>query len=329
MRQHLHTALVIGLLALPAFGQFSEVWTNGDLFAVNEMASQCYSASVERCVAVGVAPDSPSWFDYLLGKNRAKLLSVKANIAAVRPYYVNARTNALDLLKARDSAVWTNDAHFLSDCALPANALSETPYFKSQYASTTGGWVNTYAMLTNMTVSATTFTCVNTNSYAGYGAADFGTWADAKADAENEWGAVNAGGQYPLIASYGNSTYNGQIVNYSAYLGYSGVGTNATKTAYLYSKTVPYYDVGFTAVNTFDPQGTGYTNGWNANGVLSTNGMGAELGLLIGTDNSSTPAIPTWCAEPTTIDGITLGWKLTNAVYILHWTSTTNGFRYR
>jgi hypothetical protein len=155
MRKYIHTALVISLLALPCFGQFSEIWTNGDLFKVNEMASQCYSASVERCVAVGVTPDSPSWYDYLLGKNHAKLASVKANITACWPYYADRSilTDGAISTNGGANAIWWHESDFLGSCGLSTNAISETPWFKSQYASVTGGWVNTWIMLTNLTIT--------------------------------------------------------------------------------------------------------------------------------------------------------------------------------
>ena len=137
---------------MPCFGQFSEIWTNGELFAVDQMASQCYSASVERCVAVGVTPDTPSWWDYLLGKNRAKLLSVKNNIRNTYLAYIKPYPNMGTRLDTffTDGLAFTNEIDLLTYCSLPTNSLDETPYFKSQYQSTTGGWFSCYTILTNL-----------------------------------------------------------------------------------------------------------------------------------------------------------------------------------
>lgn len=156
MWRRLHTPLVILMLALPCFGQWTEIWTNGDLFAVNEMASQCYSASVERCQAIGIAPDEPSWWDYILGKNRAKLVSVKNNIKAVRPYFLRRVPDIADQVFSNNgisSMSFTSDVHFLSFCGLPTNSLDETPYFKTQYSAITGGWSSAYVCITNMTLA--------------------------------------------------------------------------------------------------------------------------------------------------------------------------------
>ena len=137
-------------MAVPCFGQFTEIWTNGELFAVEKMASQCYSASVERCSVAGVTPNDPSWWDYIVGKNHAKLVSVKANIAACVPYYVGTNVNVTARFDSAYSATFTNAYEFLSACGLPTNSLTETPYFKSQYPSVTGGWVSVKTMLQNM-----------------------------------------------------------------------------------------------------------------------------------------------------------------------------------
>jgi hypothetical protein len=106
---------------------------------------------VERCVAVGVTPDSPSWYDYLLGKNRAKLLSVKVNIKNTYSAFVKPYTNMGEFLDANftNGLTFTNDSDLLTYCGLPTNTLDETPYFKSQYDSTTGGWFSCYVILTN------------------------------------------------------------------------------------------------------------------------------------------------------------------------------------
>ena len=209
MWKYRHTALVIFALALPCFGQFTEIWTNGNLFAVEQMASQCYSAGVERCVAAGVTPDSPSWWDYLIGKNHAKLVSVKANINACIPYCVRSVTNALSILQTTTRPVWdgslyaeglsfSNSAHFLTYCGLPTNALDETPYFKTQYPSVTVVWQNVFVMLTNMTDFAE-FSLI-----MAYTNSTLGTWIDGEGIATNE-NASNIGPDYAFTIGSTNA----------------------------------------------------------------------------------------------------------------------------
>jgi hypothetical protein len=172
MRKYRHTTIVIlCLLSGAAHGQFSEIWTNGDLFAVDQMASQCYSASVERCVAVGITPDSPSWFDYLLGKNRAKLLSVKENIKKCVSFPYIPRANVIDRIGTNYnySVYFSGNAEFLTYCGLPTNCIDETPYFKSQYPETTGGWRNVMVMLTNLNIAADADPGFSWSSSEGYG----------------------------------------------------------------------------------------------------------------------------------------------------------------
>jgi hypothetical protein len=156
MRKHRYISLVISLLVLPCFGQFSDAWT--DYFAVEIIAREAYSGSVERCYAASITPDTPSWWDYWLGKNRAKLISVKNNLKACRPYYMKswlADTNGsfipyLSTNGPVDGLTWSNDAEFLADVGLPTNYFDETPYFKLQYPSESNGWQGVKACLTNM-----------------------------------------------------------------------------------------------------------------------------------------------------------------------------------
>jgi hypothetical protein len=200
MRQYLHTSIVIlCLLSVQAHAQWSGAWSN--YFATETMAAECYSGSVERCQAVGVTLDAPSWWDYILGKNHAKLVSVKNNIKACRPYYITNGTNALDILNGNTNSYnWTFTAGFTSDvaflvyCGLPTNTLDETPYFKAQYPGTTGGWHSTRAMLTNMLT-----VCLNyglqaltaTNGYYGTGVGfSSNSFSEAFTFATNAWTCV-------------------------------------------------------------------------------------------------------------------------------------------
>ena len=152
MRKYIHTALIIFALALPCFGQDSGVFSN--YFATEEMAKWCHSGRVERCQAAGLAVTEPTFWDYLLGKNHAKLENVKTDIKACIPYYVKPVTNVLAVLTSDGIAglVFSNEAQFLEYCGLATNALDETPYFKSQYPNVTGGWQNVRVMITNLIV---------------------------------------------------------------------------------------------------------------------------------------------------------------------------------
>ncbi len=123
------------------------------------MAAECYSGSVERCQAVGVTPDSPSWWDYIVGKNHAKLVSVKRNIEAVCTNYLNANyaTNGsfVDALGSHsaDYISFSNSVHFATAIGLPSDFFTNTPYFKTQYPSVSNGWWGVKVCLTNLIVT--------------------------------------------------------------------------------------------------------------------------------------------------------------------------------
>jgi hypothetical protein len=297
MRKYIHTSIVIlCLLTGVAHGQFSAIWTNGDLFATEQMASQCYSASVERCVAVGITPDEPSWWDYITGKNRAKLLSVKNNIKSVinwasygHSFFIKPESNMFSAITNGGplSVRFDNNSDFSAWCGLPTNALDETPYFKSQYASTTGGWRNVMVMLTNLV--ATSFQSVGdvynpgswetnidvTLSFAlGYGRASFGyseTYDSAYGIATN-WGYLSYCSFSPFPFAYSESArttdefYPYAVFAHSTYgkTGYWGVATNIghSASAYLISGEPP--PEGFSA-NIYDPaiNISGYPTNYN------------------------------------------------------------------
>ena len=351
MRKYIHTALIIFALALPCFGQFTEIWTNGNLFAVDQMASQCYSASVERCQAVGVTPHSPSWFDYLLGKNYAKLSSVKANISAVRPYFVKPSLDVLAELSARDSAVWTNDAHFLNDCGLPTSTIAETPYFKSQYASTTGGWVHCWRMLTNQVVSenageyfALTTNTLRSDWWVGSSSGSDTTWDDAKASQAANWSYIDIlpftparyyfGNQF---IGYGTTNYSAEANNMANLLGYSAYsGFSRSATVYHKAGALTEETVGYSITNSvFDSQGTSASNGWWYVGAIAETNAETATGLLVGIDGSefNDPGIPSPPDEPFDTYPVfavsVKGWYTYGQRVILNWTTSTNGFKYK
>jgi hypothetical protein len=337
-------------LAGVAHGQFTEIWTNGDLFATEQMASQCYSASVERCVAVGITPDEPSWWEYITGKNRAKLLSVKENISnCILPYI--PRTNVIERIGANSSvSVYFSGAdEFLTYCGLPTNSLDETPYFKTQYAETTGGWHSVMVMLTNMTVAADVLPDLSFNSarsliLSGVYATN-SSMPDAWAGASS--GSVfNDGGRgyscsqvqtytndslYPLahlviieaahqVLSWKNSGL--LIYNMDTSISFIGTGYIKCYEAQQHGGDGGYYDI------LFDPQLDSVTTNW-AQKVTWTNAIGQSEGKEF-TISSDTNSIPPNYMNPRGIKG----WEwddfgaLDSSIMVFDF-SISNGFKYK
>ena len=323
MRKYIHTALIIFTLALPCFGQFTEIWTNGNLFAVNEMASQCYSASVERCAAAGITPDSPSWYDYLIGKNHAKLISVKNNIKAVRRFYTKS-----------DGAGWAYDSLFLSDCGLSTNAINETPYFKSQYPSVTGGWRNVHVMLTNLhTIVDSSFSMVGI---------DYRLWGSGIST--NSYDAAYA-------LAVGNITTNqwGPFAAYSVVLDYSS-GSDYYLEMYKQIESFQwtnstFYGTSVSGVTNFDSHSIMYGSAGDP-GVFTNQGDNVSLSAIAYTNwdrlrgDSFGPAIligdtpidnpPPYYSDAGGMAEIE-GWYLESVWFTHNFTASglTNGFKYK
>lgn len=361
MWRRAYPALVSLSLACSAMAQWSEIWTNGDLFAVEQMASQCYSASVERCIAAGVTPDSPSWSDYILGKNRAKLLSVKRNIRNsyflyVKPSCTNilqefiaaGLTNSddvvtrapLDLIwsDAWLPVCWSNESDFLNYAGLPETTFDETPYFKSQYPSTTGGWRSVWMMLTNL---HTTIAPIHselrfwysrphyeTNGNWGY----FGTRAEAvnwslANQTQREWsGPFTSQGHSFWAAAFAS---RGSIVSPPSYgweagsFAYTGrVGvvatTNVSKTAEVFLNSRAYQ-----TGSKYSAQGFPVTNGWCLLYAGATNSDAfdglAFTNVAFLSDLSFTNNEAIHASEY-------IGFRGIDGFSILHWTA---GFRYK
>jgi hypothetical protein len=322
--------------------------TNGSYFAVDQQISEVWSASVERCHSVGVTPYSPSFFDYAIGKSYARRKATKENIKAVRPYFVNARTNALDLLIARDSAAWVSDAEFLSDCGLPTNAIDETPIFKCQYPSVTGGLFHTWIMLTNMvaTENSGSYFPLSTNtlnsdvwqasSYQNYGS----TWESAKSNITARWDYLDIF-PFPPSRYYQGYQYSTEIEG-EAYSSASKLGYTAYpgfyRSASVYHKAGAFTDetLGWAITNNiFDPQGCSVSNGWYFVGNTSETNSETETGLLIGIDGSEfndpgTPDPPDAPLDTSPVLAVSVkGWTTLDQRIILKWTATTNGFKYK
>ena len=348
----LHTALIIFALALPCFGQDSGVFSN--YFATEEMAKWCHSGRVERCQAAGIAVTEPTFWDYLLGKNHAKLENVKTDIKACRPYYVKPVTNVLAVLESEGIAglTFTNDAHFLTYCGLATNALNETPYFKSQYPSVTGGWQNVRVMITNL---------VATQARDWYGITNVQTWGEetvihlwADFDGVGGFNSFTSsvassgyedsdflplfGGTWsPLPARYSvayayDTNYFGYAFSSPAWVGYTNAPTTISKSGEAYVLTVaPYtfYDLpGDT--NVWNSQSCAVSNGWAFAGSLSESLLKKD-GVKVGIGNTNDlPAMPVFDASmPTNGTVYGLGWQVTNQFVVLNWTTSTNGFKYK
>jgi hypothetical protein len=338
MWKHIYPALVIFSVAVPCFGQFTEIWTNGTLYATEQMASQCYSASVERCNAVGITPDSPSWWDYIVGKNYAKEKSVKNNIKNCRPYFLSRSADVTNQLNAGYIG-WTNNLQFLTDCGLPTNAIDETPYFNSQYASTTGGWHHIYAMLTNMSRSLSYDSGFTNSVYAWDGIGGNPTsYTEAATSAIADWGPF--GGinfWYPFrawVRAYDGLEYGAGVE--SDYAKFYVRTTNAT-----YERLTKVYAIAsdpsflgqFPTEYTnfvFDAQGSSVSTNWFYTAELTTNVASYEVTghtMFPYADSTTDPGIPP--NSNITQDNTIMGYAISNTICIHDWIATTNGFKYR
>lgn len=351
MRKYRNTTLIILLLALPCFGQFTEIWTNGDYFAVDQMASQCYSASVERCLAAGVTPDSPSWYDYLLGKNHAKLVSVKNNISNIATNYVPASYDVLSLLNSNYPITWTSKYSFVYDCGLPTNALDENPWFKTQYPDTTGGWRNVYIMLTNMlkTASSGKYEYLNNLSWLGVGIGS-DNWTDDVAFAESIWGYYGEVAWQDKISplSYWWGIYDSMAYVASVEHNYNAFGYTLNTNAVMTKKTTAYcigedmskailaiggFDTNDT-VFTYDSQGYPITNGvWSEHSFYVTNAATCyPFDFTARGDSTNDPGIPPNSDADPFNYGVTnrfTGFRISDQRIVHDWIYSTNGFKYR
>lgn len=352
MRKHLYTALIIALLASQAHAQFSEIWTNGDLFATEQMASQCYSASVERCVAVGITPDEPSWYDYILGKNHAKLVSVKNNIKECAAYPYIPVTNIVDRIGTNtlSSVYFSGSEEFLNYCGLPTNSLDETPYFKTQYSSTTGGWHSAMVMLKNLTKAADYSPDFSFNSTSvWYGSASYATntsmqdaWDAASSKINLQLSPSSSAASYSQVQTHtNNSMYpvqyvvvidiGHQLLSWKRSNSISWVaGTNSAFLGEVFLKSYVaqqhggdggYYDL------FYDPQLDSVSTNWDRK-VVWTNAVGQEDGpqFVVSYDTNS---IPPNYEYPRGIKGWEWDDFGTEASIVLFDFSITNGFKYR
>lgn len=332
--------MILCFLAGSAHAQWSGAWSN--YFATETMAAECYSGSVERCQASGITPDSPSWWDYIVGKNHAKLVSVKNSIKACRPYFVPADTNVLDILNgnpdARDYGFapgFTSDVAFLVYCGLPTNSLDETPYFKTQYPETIGGWHAVRAMLTNMTAACVPydlFTLTATNGY--FGQTNFtstNSLSEAFALATNAWSCVlddtyayNLSHAFSLTTTNFPNYYVGvqkvmPLYHWEPSWAYNPASTNFSFAGSIFVRTDGYNG------NPFAPFDDGVST--NFVGVFAwTNSVGCSgPGFTVSSDPTAPPS--------TYLPGRYEGWQYDDFyggyAYVLQHFNLTNGFKYR
>jgi len=101
----------------------------------NDQIRQCYSATVERCSAVGIsAPSAPTWYR----ANRTTVINIKAKVKALVPLFadINASTNGADL-EHYFLTVGTNSSSVIPVCTVtgllaglnvPTNYFDYTPW---------------------------------------------------------------------------------------------------------------------------------------------------------------------------------------------------------
>jgi hypothetical protein len=232
-----------------------------------------------------VTPDEPSWYDYILGKNRAKLVSVKNNLRSISGYVMKHNLKGNDgtfknlfLSNSWQVAMYSNNAEWCAASGVPENCLDSdewpsinadaTPIFKTQYKATSNGWWGCYRLLTN----ALWFYDPGTIQSSLYGPTYFGFSSNSYEEA------------YANASITFTNGYRGERVDYQAY--YSGgykvdidVGGGITNvfsgktTNIAYSVEVYFKGYSpFVGSNTFNALGSGYVTNYNLTAEI-TNGF--------------------------------------------------------
>jgi hypothetical protein len=250
MRKYLHTSIVVlCLLAGVAHGQFSGAWTN--YFATEIIAQEAYLCAQERAKVASTIFIEPSWWDYIVGKNHAKLVAVKDSIINMAANnYVNhtlADTNGcFDSVFATNdsfSAVRFSKVALCRAAGIATNALDETPYFKTQNPSTIGGWHDARACLTTL------------------------QWFAVSASLREMFGIIKDGSSSNTYFD----AYNARVATFT--------NTSSTVFAQYYAMESDQYEV-----RTIDPKYAIYTLA-STNTYFTTNGYDAAWGLYSGTTN--------------------------------------------
>jgi hypothetical protein len=277
-----------------------------------------------------MTPDEPSYFDYLLGKNRAKLISVKNNLRAIRRYVVKHGLAGMDgtlsgVMKSNDFhiALYSNDAEWCASSGVPTNCLDPdpwwwtidadaTPLFKTQYASTSNGWFGVYRLLTN---SLWFYDAGYSESHL-YGPSYYGYSSNSFEEA------------YANASISFTNGYRGERVDYNAFFsgGYKimiNVGGGITNVFYdkttnlSYSGEVYFKGYSYSSTN-FDDLGSGYTTNFNLTAQVSNGFHDVDLRLF-----QKTTYYPNYNGPGSH------GWHFDyNSVGIFKF-DATNGFKYK
>ena len=349
MWKYRHTALIIFALALPCFGQFSEIWTNGDLFATEQMASQCYSGTVERLKAVGLSYTNDDWgnttfpwWDFSVGKNHSKCQNVKDNLAMVLAAYTVPVTNLQENIESGTVFPSTFTASNMTAFAgLPPDFFANTPYFKLQYTSSSNGWhgvkkciqalhvLSEKAYLTGSNAISRGANNVSTSSYAD-------AWASCPAFLKDSvtnqaFGFevyTGAYGSYHVYAFTAGCLFrwNERIDGFSySYCSYGITNFSSRSTIYLYAKPITDFLGG-----SFDPQGFNVSTNYLP--ITNWNRNVGDVHSPYFTIQGDFTALP---PVKSTANFYAIGWYTGDylfthlAVHDLGDTSITNGFKYK
>jgi hypothetical protein len=334
-------------LAGVAHGQDSGIFSN--YFATEQMAQWCHSGRVERCAAAGIAVTEPTFWDYLTGKNRAKLLNIKTDIKACRPYLCKVTNDVLAVLtnSGITGMTFSNDAQFLEYCGLSTNALDETPYFKSQNPGVTGGWQNVRVMITNMVWMEKTQWVINDVSgtvplwYVSTFEWPEHDWGNAKSTSESYFTNILVGAYPPesytagIILDLGDEETDNiaDAYSYHSYLGYENIYTGAQHSAEMYHSSTNIDATRFslhTDDSIFDSQYSSVQKGWYQVGFVPES-SNIKTGLLVGWETSEAN-FPNgsllWCDEPLINKSTAKGWTTDGQFVVIKWNGT-NGFKYK
>jgi len=351
MKTRLSIFFTVGCLALSA--GTSHAFTLTERPAYNDytnavsMGTWCGKAVEERGIAVG---DNTAFLPKV-SSQQGVVINVKQKIQSKYPSYIKPGiTDVPGVLNTfgADGLKWSNDVAFLTYCGRATNCFISTPYFALQVPASSNGWYSVKGCLTNMTHSLGISMNTATNYYQGY--SDFveytNTWAKSKLESEGDWRSMDS----PSTSECGVHSvgyyqdYDGTIGffsviwNLSCYIGYSLAPTNFCKTSTIYAECGTTDESWNTNdLILFDPQGSTAANGWSVVGTVSATNASVHIGCLLGNDiQGSTPAFPSWCDQPSTIDPGNdylnfsyKGWELQTTIVVFDWASSPNGFQYK
>lgn len=315
MRKHNHTSIItvaIVCAALQSFAQFGPYWTNGSLYSTEQMASDCYSASVERCSAARADVYSPAYEDYLIGKNYEKQIAIKSNIIGSLKYFIRPASNVVDALNGAGvaSITFADNKDFLSYCNLPTNSLDDTPRYRSQHSNVTGGWHNIHVMLTNMTHTYSVANSFQGGSLTNYfSSAQTSSFALVVSDIQASWPAVKNAyiGGHPSVTFLGYDNGAGVFAGTARSIK-NKYGIDLLSS--LYRDQMFYFRAGpplvYSANAIFDNNGDSrISTNWALYSSLVTN-----TSTAIFTINESAPgACPNYPPDPASGSTIAQGWQ--------------------